>query len=116
MIHRQFGIILIVSMLWFPINAHAETATLVCPYTTGGGWEIILDLSHSKIVTATLNGKFIYGSVPFVKNENELTWTSFSTDGKAFQESLTRDTLELTTTDKQGYYFSMSCTLYKRKL
>ena len=106
--------------LW-PASASAETATLVCPYggRFGGGWTIVLDLSTSMIRTAHLDGKLIYENVPFTTSDNELRWTVFSTDHKPFQESLTRDTLELTSAHNEGPYpgkFSMHCNLYKKRL
>lgn len=81
---------------------------------------IVLDLSRSMVRTAHLDDKLIYGNVPFTTNDNELRWTAFSTDHRPFQESLTRNTLELTTIHNNGSPYPgkyvMYCKLYKRQL
>lgn len=117
MCRRRLVILSVILALW-SVRANAEMATLICPYggRFGGGWTIVMDLSKSMIRTAHLNDTLIYSNVPFITDDGAIRWTSFSTDGKTFHEALTRDTLELTTTNNNGYYFSMRCILHKRQL
>src|SRR5260370_25389840 len=120
MFRSRMKVLFVIVALW-PASASAETATLVCPYggRFGGGWTIILDLPTSMIRTAHLDGKLIYGNGPFTTSDNELRWTAFSTDHKPFQESLTRDTLELTSNHNHCPYpakFSIPCDLYTTQL